>query len=339
MKRWLIITLLAGGVAMLLAPSAGGSTRVSEFNWNSIRLLQQNGDLHNWASWVEGGLTRLGGVPGTGEIYYVDSGRAVEGDGTSWTQAKKTLNAALALTTASRGDVILVAEGHAETISTAALSPTVSKAGVSVFGLGHGTLAPTFTVTHVDGTVDVNAPNTRLSNLRFVANVDDTKVLLTLNAQAGGSIIDNCVFRDTAANKDYLVGIQVTTPNDVRVLHNCFKTTAEAGGNNAILSAANTGLEIIGNNIYGKFATGGILTSAPLVRAVIADNIVVNAEAAIAIALNGTTSTGILARNLLGGTTSIAAALTGEDAMWCFENYVTGEAGASGIIDPTVDAD
>jgi hypothetical protein len=51
-------------------------------------------------------------------------------------------------------------------------------------------------------------------------------------------------------------------------------------------------------------------------------------------------TTGIFARNLWGAnTTSIAAAVTGTDAMYCWENYTTGALNASGIIDPAVDAD
>jgi hypothetical protein len=147
------------------------------------------------------------------------------------------------------------------------------------------------------------------------------------------------VFDTTGAAIEYLVAVKVTAANYVQIRNNKFLTTVAGGGNNAILSGAVTDLQIVGNFIYGKFATGAILTSDVLTRAMITDNIIVNAEAAIAIALNGTTSTGVLARNLMGGTTSIAAALTGENAMWCFENYITGAAAASGIIDPAVDAD
>ncbi len=82
-----------------------------------------------------------------------------------------------------------------------------------------------------------------------------------------------------------------------------------------------------------------MLTSGVLTRGKIIGNKIINAEAAIAIALNGNTSTGILANNFLGGTTSMAAALTGDEAIWCFENYISGAGGASGVISPAVDAD
>jgi len=162
---------------------------------------------------------------------------------------------------------------------------------------------------------------------------------MTLGAAADGSIVYNCVFRDSAANKDLLVGISVTAACDNLTIVGCdFRTTAAAGSNNAILTGAVTNLNIIGNFIYGKYATGGILGTAALTSSIISENIIVNAEAEIAIALH-TSSTGILARNLLGGTTSMAAALTGDNAMWCFENYISGEIAKSGLINPAVDGD
>jgi hypothetical protein len=52
----------------------------------------------------------------TGDVFYVDSNVANEGDGTSWTRAKDTLDEAVALCAIDNGDVILVAQGHAETM-------------------------------------------------------------------------------------------------------------------------------------------------------------------------------------------------------------------------------
>jgi len=298
-----------------------------------------NGPGVRWMDRVED-MLQISSALGTGSVYYVDSGAAVAGDGSSWDHPLATINAAVAKCSANNGDLILVAPGHAETISTAALSPVVSAAGVSVMGLGNGTLAPTFTITHVDGTFSITGANVLVDNLRIVANLDNVKVGMTLGAEADGSIIYNCTFRDSAANKDLLVAISVTAACDNLKIIGCdFKTTAAAGSNNAILSAAVTGLEIRGCNIFGKYATGAILTSAALTEAMIMDNVIVNSEAAIAIALDGTTSTGILARNFLGGGTSIGAALTGDNAMWCFENYISGEADKSGLLNPAVDGD
>jgi len=285
-------------------------------------------------------IVGAGSSIGTGHIFYVDANVDNEGDGSSWQNATDTLAEAIALCTDDNGDIIMVAQGSDETWSTAAGSADLDVDGVTIIGVGNGTLQPTFTMTHIDATFTVSGANCRIYNLRFVSNLDNVKVLVTMAATSDGSEVIGCTFRDSAADKDYLVGISVAAlAPDVKIIGNDFRTTVSAGGNNAILSTANTNLDIIGNTIYGKFATGGVLTSGVLVSSMITDNIIVNAESAIAIALNGTTSTGVLARNFLGGTTSIAAALTGDDAMWCFENYISGAAGASGLLDPTADGD
>lgn len=344
MKRvYLILVCLAVLFNTALASTTGvniGMGPMMDPQFWAWRSPTDKGPGLRWMDQVEN-LISLGVDLGTGHIFYVDSGVANEGDGSSWTNAVALLADADALCTANRGDVILVAQGHAETISTAALSPTISAAGTRVFCLGEGTLAPTFTITHVDGTVSITGANCLLSGARIVTNVDNVKVACTLGAAADGSTVENCVFRDSAANKDYLVGISVLAGCEkAKLYYNDFRTTAAAGGNNAILVADVNDLEVVGNMAFGKFATGVMLNgTGPLTKAFIVGNTFVNSEAAIAIALNSTTSTGILAKNFLGGTTSIAAALTGNDAMWHYLNYVTGAANASGLLDPAADGD
>lgn len=325
-------------VFLMLASMALGYTSAFDIPWGSQSTYSnlQSNMLRKWAEGIDG---RVSAAVGTGNIYYVDSNVTTEGDGSSWVNAKNTLAEAIALCTASNGDVIYVAQGHAETWSTTALDADLNIAGVTIVGCGSGTLKPTFTITHVDATMTVSAINCAIINCRFTANVDDTKVLMTLSATSDGAIIKNCEFRDSAANKDFLVGISVAAAGDgVTLYGNDFRTTAAATTNNAILSAAVTDLNIVGNVIFGKFATGAVLTSGVLTRSVIAQNIIINAEAAIAIALNGTTSTGVLAGNFLTGTTSQAAALTGDNAMFCFENYINDTAGSSGLLNPAVDS-
>lgn len=279
---------------------------------------------------------------GLGSVFYVDSSTGDDArNGKSPRTALATLDAAIGKCTANKGDVIYLLPGHSETEATAATSiATLDVAGVTVIGLGVGTVMPTFNLGVADGTFTISAANCKVSNCRFVSTVADVAVGITISATGDYAVIENCIFRDSAADKEFLVAISVAAAaHGVKLIGNNFKTTAAAGSNNAILTAAVTDLEVIGNVAYGKYATGAMLTSGVLTNAVIMDNMFINAEAAIAIALNGTTSTGILARNMLGGTTSMAAALTGDNAMWCYENYASGAAAVSGLINPAVDAD
>jgi hypothetical protein len=326
-------------------------------NMRNIDFSDQRTYSNNPGNQLKLALQELDGIRnvGTGHIFYVDSNVVNEGDGSSWDNALATIDEAIGKCVADRGDIIYVAQGHQETEAAAATSLfTLDVAGVSLIGVGNGanysvvasgvatTLnRPTLIIDKADATITISAANCRMSGFNIISDIDNVAVGVTVAATADGFIFDNNVFKDNANNLDFLVMISVAAAaQNVQILNNYFYTTAAAGGNNAILLAgANTGLVVSGNVSFGKFATGCLLGSAAAqVSALITDNIFVNAEAAVAIQLH-TSSTGILARNCLGGTTSIAAALVGDNAMWCFENYVTGAVAASGLLDPTADSD
>jgi hypothetical protein len=288
----------------------------------------------------------VAGLPApTGKTFYVGT----DGDAAYESLVAKvpadnlvqTLDDALSLCVANRGDVIYILPGHAESEAEVdGAIATMDVAGVSVIGLGEGSLIPTFSLGDDGATFSLTAANCLLKNIMIKSTVANVAVGLTVGAAADGSIIDGVLFRDDGAAKELLVGISVTAACDNLTIQNCdFRTTAAAGSANAIKAAAVTDLHVINNFAYGKFSTGAMLTTGVLTRAKIIGNSLVNAEAAIGIALSGTTSTGLLAKNFLAGTTSIAAALTGDNAMTCFENYVTGAAAASGLLDPGADAD
>lgn len=307
---------------------------------------------------VQGGTAGLADLM-PGSVFYVDSVSGSDSNtGADWDNALATIDAAVNLCTDYAGDVILVAPYHQEVQAASGNMITLDVAGVSIIGCGTGSThsvvatgastlhgGPTLICDHASAVaIYVISPSCRISGINFVSDVADVAKMVYIygvsTVNGDGAIVENCTFKDNGAALEYLVGIQVASSADCQILNNTFYTTAAGGTDNAIkLGSACHKTLIQGNKAFGKFATGGILTSAVLTGLMIIDNIIVNAEAAIAIALSGTTSTGVLARNLLGGTTSIAAALTGDDAMFCFENYVTGAAGASGIINPAVDAD
>lgn len=281
-------------------------------------------------------------IPPVGKSWFVDSvNGASTNSGKSWDYALATINQAVAKCTANAGDTIYVAPWHAETIAAAASNPIISVAGTKVIGVSNGFNKPTITITHVDGTFSVTGANVTVEGIKVVANVADVKVGMTIGADADGAVIDGCVFRDSAANKEFLVALQATAAStDLMIINNDILTTAAAGTANGIkLLGGHTGSIIANNTIYGKFSAGAVLASAVASLGIkVIGNKFVNAEAALGLGLHAS-CTGILANNYIGGTTSIAAALTGETAMWCYENYVTGAAAASGLLDPAADSD
>ena len=297
--------------------------------------------VYLWANEAEGLIG--GGVLGTGKAFYVDSGATGSAVGTSWTNAALTIDAAIGFCTASRGDIIYVAQGHSDAIASAT-GLVCDVAGVSIIGVGNGSLMPTISLgTATTATISVTAANVRISNIKVISAFANVAEAINLvGAGASGAVIDNCIICDGGtAILELNVGISVDADADnIRIINNQFYTFPGGAGLNAILLAGGSDNSVIaGNTIYGTYTTGGVLASAAAsVNLTVTDN-VIGAIDAIAWD-NHASTTGLFARNLLGAnTTSIAAALTGVEAMFCFENYVTGALGASGIIYPAVDSD
>lgn len=158
--------------------------------------------------WVDSFYRSL--YPSTGNIFYVDSGGGSStGPGYSPETAFSTLDAAVAACTANNGDIIVVMEGHAETIAAAA-GVDLDVAGIKVIGLGHGASRPTFTFSAAASTFAVGANSVWVENLLFVAD-------FTNGVTAGVDIDDahtdvtfkNCEWRAGAATKEFLIGVTI----------------------------------------------------------------------------------------------------------------------------------
>ncbi len=98
----------------------------------------------------------------TGSYFFVDSNTGSDGNsGADKDHALATLAAAILKTTASKGDVIILMPGHAETVSTT-ITPL---AGNMIVGMGVGRNRPVFTAsTGAIDTFTLSASNVRLQN-------------------------------------------------------------------------------------------------------------------------------------------------------------------------------
>ena len=174
-----------------------------------------------------------------GNIFFVDSGMTGAADssgyGLSPDKPFATIDYAVGQCTASNGDVIYVAPGHAETLATAG-AITTDVEGISIVGLGNGDNAPTLTYGATDATTIVSADNVLLKNLRFVSAIDDLAVFLTLGAHY--ATVDGCLFI-TSSTKEALNFIGITTTYDYATIRNCrFIQPTDPDGTDA---AAGTG--------------------------------------------------------------------------------------------------
>lgn len=152
-----------------------------------------------------------------GNEWFVDSvSGSSANDGRSWGTAKATYAQAEAL--AAAGDIIYVADNHAETC-IAAGTITIGLAGLTVIGMGNGTAKPTITMgTATTATFKINAANVTLRNFRFVNNIDSIVKIIDVNAD--GFTIEDCDFV-TSSTKEALSFINIATTKDFLTVRRC----------------------------------------------------------------------------------------------------------------------
>lgn len=160
-------------------------------------------------------MASLAGIPftGSGKVFVVgDSSTAnvnmleqlVKPDPDGEIRFHSTIDAAVGACTANAGDVIYVMPGHTETV-TAAGGLDLDVAGISIIGLGSGSLRPTVNFTTVVGAdMDVDAANITVKNILFTGGIDALTGPIDVNA-ADFKMID-CETRDvTGQATDWIV--------------------------------------------------------------------------------------------------------------------------------------
>lgn len=193
-----------------------------------------------------------------GNVYFVDSGHANASNDNSGKKPSAplaTIVRAVALCTASQGDVVVVAEGHTETI-IAAGTLTLNKAGITLVGMGRGAGRPTINfTTATTASVLVSAADVRMINFLFTGGID--ALANPIHVQAANFGFYNCETRDvTGQATDFIV-----TTDAADYLH--IKDWRHIG---AAAAGADTALSIVGTDdiivedfeIYGNFAVAAI---------------------------------------------------------------------------------
>jgi len=178
----------------------------------------------NYPDGFKNGLT-IRGIPLTmsnpGEVFWVGNGGVpvsggvggLDGNNGTFQRPFATLDYAVGKCVASRGDTIIILPGHAETVSTAT-ALALDVAGITIIGLGAGTLRPTFTLdTAATATIAVSAANVSLKNLVFTANFADIAELFTPSAV--DFHCEDCEFNAAGANLNFVEIVDTgTTDNE-----------------------------------------------------------------------------------------------------------------------------
>lgn len=162
----------------------------------------------NYPKGFPGGIT-LRGVPITqthpGKVFWVYNGSALlpgqktgsDGNKGTFDAPFATIDYAIGNCLASRGDIIFVKPGHAETISTAAII-IADVAGIAIVGLGGGSMRPTLTFTAAAANIPITAANMSFKNILFKANFLDVASVFTATTTNTPTdfLVEDCEFRD-----------------------------------------------------------------------------------------------------------------------------------------------
>jgi hypothetical protein len=274
-----------------------------------------------------------------GNVYFVSSVTGSATGGYTADAPISTIDAAVALCTASNGDTIVVMPGHVETVSTAG-GLDLDVAGITVIGIGNGALQPKVdftTAATVD--VDIDAANITIENIQFEASFADIAAAIDVNAD--DCTIRNCRFLAPVADENAKIWILGATAagSDRLKVEGCYFQDKDTQNTHAISLADGTadGVVIRNNVMHGFYETGGIGGTGALTNITVVDNFILNADtdADACIALSGS-PTGIVARNVVGAALGCNATTNIQVGAGCVlaENYSVDIGDRQGVLDP-----
>ena len=198
-----------------------------------------------------------------GSVFFVHSGTGTDGAGYGRNpdSPTATLDYAVGLCTASKGDVIYVLPGHAESLTTAT-SLTMDVAGVKVVGLGWGAKRPTFTITTATtATWNVTAAGCWVENVLIVSNFLNVAASMTVAAGGTSLTLKNVEFRDTSAILGSLIHLSVAADVDDLIIDGMrvVATALTAAATNCVLFAGGCDRLRITNSVFHGACTGAVV--------------------------------------------------------------------------------
>jgi len=243
-----------------------------------------------------------GDVEVAGNVYFVDSGHASASDvanqGLTPDAPFATIDFAIGQCTANNGDVIYVMPGHNESI-TSATSLVMDVAGVQVIGLGRGNSRPILDFDNTAGSIEMDAANTRLSNL--VLRVSVSACVVGINVDADHVELDHLETTFEATGDDFLIVADIDAVDYAHVHHCVFNTELGATGGTECIRLDDAHYVVIENNRFvGNWTAATILGAGALCQGlIIRNNIIYNEDTSVYCGVDmGTLSTtGIMSHN------------------------------------------
>ncbi len=326
-------------VFLIFTSTVFATVDLSQINFNTVTSGKFDRLLKGWIDTLNNDIVNAGGLwnVGTGRIYFVDSGAGgtANAAGTKPEWAWPTLDDAFdtGRVTTNRGDYVYVLQGHNEAF-TAADAADVDIAGVTIVGLGNGTLAPTFDYDGVAGELVVGADDVFLINLRFRASTNTVLKAIDIQTTTANTSIINCEFIIEDITDEFVDTIQCISTTNTKIIA-CTFDAGEATAATAIqLRYRNLDTVIRDNFVHGDYSIAningiGTLSQDLLIEQNILWNGVtsgLNAQPVIEL-LTGTV--GIITGNKMACNVATAGKAIESDSTFQFENWYNESAGGS----------
>lgn len=202
---------------------------------------------------------------GGGKIFYVNNattglpegaiGGSNGNSGLSPLEPLSTVDYAVGLCSAGRGDKIYVLPGHAETYSTAG-ALALDVANVEIIGIGVGDNRPTFTFSNTAATIAQSGNGTKLMNVILVPSVDSVVSPLAITG-------DGCEFditvKDASDAVEFVRGVLATGADRLKGKIEYHGRTGGDACVNAVRLIGCAGVELH-VDLYGKASTAWVET-------------------------------------------------------------------------------
>lgn len=272
-------------------------------------------------------VTVLGAMLGINQyssVFWVDSSTGADtGDGESYLSPYATLEYAINKCTADKGDVIFVMPGHNEGITTAA-AIDFDVAGITVIGLGTGTVMPTIDFDAAAASVTIGADNVSLYGLRFRTSYEEVVVGLNIEDDSDNALVEGCMFgfAETATD-EFLIALQTgDASNSAKILNNEFH-----GGAQEAVCAIKFNEDTDSTVVQGNWITGSYSTAPVLAATTASTNLLIDGNFFFTAGTTDTfnlvaASTGIVSNNIITMNAVSAAAALDIGNCLSFQNYL-----------------
>jgi hypothetical protein len=174
------------------------------------------------------------------DVFWVDSatGTDAAGHGSHPDDPVATIDYAIGLCTAAKGDVIYVMPGHNEGLGNAQIDVDVE--GVSIIGLGKGSLIPRIDFDHANASIDIGANGCTLKNLRLLPSITDVLIGIDIASNVTDTTIDGIETmpgEDGAGADEFVTHIALKGGNSRTVIQGVklMDQASAAGSKNGVL--------------------------------------------------------------------------------------------------------